>query len=556
MYVILICFLILFVISFAFSKFFLDYFDKKNYSNYSVFDAFFIGLSLLGVFLNLWSVFFPTNTISLVAVSFFACLFILKKKKEFKLLFTNILSKLKKEKVFLLLLFGVLILSLFYSLPTPKLYDSYLYHINAIQWNEYFKATPGLANFHDRLGFNSTVFVLGACFSFHDIYNQYIFVINALAFFIFISWLLKKIIDNKDFRSIILIVFIYYFLNQYYNDISSPGSDILTNIILSYLFLNLVFDSSFLKTKKVVFIVLPLFCITLKLSTLPIILITALAIFYKSELKQGIKTLFFYSFIFFVPWMLRNIILSGYILYPVESIDLFSFDWKVPINRVIETKKWIYSWARIPFKDYKEVLNMPFLEWFSIWWNNQLLVNKNIFSIALISPLFFLINHFYFKMKYNFIHLVVLLTAYVNMMIWIFTAPDFRFLFSVILLLALFPLFTVKFEFKELYLRYFFTSIILLFFGNEIKNSYLFFKKDYKNDSLLSYIYLPKDVSEVKINKQINFKDVFLNNKLHVKEPIPSHTQCFDVFPCSWYIDGNLKLRGDKIEEGFMFNEK
>ena len=58
--------------------------------------------------------------------------------------------------------------------------------------------------------------------------------------------------------------------------------------------------------------------------------------------------------------------------------------------------------------------------------------------------------------------------------------------------------------------------------------------------------------------RKMNFKDVALihgNAKIIVKEPIPSHTQCFDVFPCSWYIDGNLKLRGNKIENGFKFGE-
>jgi hypothetical protein len=558
MYVILVCFFITFLISFSIGKGFISFTDKENNQNYSLFDAFYIGLSLVGVLLSFWSIFFPTNIFSLIILLITSIFIVFKNKECYKNYLLNVILKLKKEKLLLLILTLAIIISLLYSLPTPKLYDSYLYHINAIQWNEYFKATPGLANFHDRLGFNSTVFVLGAGFSFYDIYNQYIFIINSLAFFIFFSWILKKIFEIRNFKGIILLLFIYYFLNQYFNDISSPGSDILTNIIISYLFITLLINPEALKKKKLIFIILPLFCITLKLSTLPIILISVLATFYEKDYIKEIKTLFFCSLLFFVPWVTRNIILSGYVLYPVETIDIFNFDWKVPIDRVIETKKWIYSWARIPFKDYKEVLNMSFSEWFPIWWSNQLPLNRNILVLAIISPLLFTIVHFIFKTKYNLIHLVVLFTAYSNLLLWLFTAPDFRFLFSTILFLALLPFLKINIAFKNRFFQIIITLSIILFLIIEMKNSFIFFKSEYNYKNISSYIYLPNDPSDVKKTRKINFKDVTLingNTKIIVKEPIPSHTQCFDVFPCSWYIDGNLKLRGNKIENGFKFGE-
>ena len=30
------------------------------------------------------------------------------------------------------------------------------------------------------------------------------------------------------------------------------------------------------------------------------------------------------------PYLARNVILSGWLVYPFPSIDLFSFDWKIP----------------------------------------------------------------------------------------------------------------------------------------------------------------------------------------------------------------------------------
>ena len=60
----------------------------------------------------------------------------------------------------------------------------------------------------------------------------------------------------------------------------------------------------------------------------------------------------------------------------MPSIDLFNFDWKVPVENAQLTKDWVYSWGRIPFKDCKEVLAFSFNEWFGVWWENTSLINK------------------------------------------------------------------------------------------------------------------------------------------------------------------------------------
>ena len=68
--------------------------------------------------------------------------------------------------------------------------------------------------------------------------------------------------------------------------------------------------------------------------------------------------------------------LTGYIIYPMAEVDLFNFDWEVSKNSVLDIKRWITSWARIPMKNHDEVLAMPFKEWFSVWWNASLNINK------------------------------------------------------------------------------------------------------------------------------------------------------------------------------------
>lgn len=32
------------------------------------------------------------------------------------------------------------------------------------------------------------------------------------------------------------------------------------------------------------------------------------------------------------PWLVRNVLISGWLIYPFAAIDLFSVDWKIPAS--------------------------------------------------------------------------------------------------------------------------------------------------------------------------------------------------------------------------------
>lgn len=558
MYATLICFIIVIFIFLTIGNTFISFFDKRE--KYSFFDSFFIGLCFVGTMLNIWSLFLPTNHYSLILLLLISIFLFYKEKQTNKVYFINIKNKLLKNKFIFFLIICVLFISLLISVVTPQLYDSYLYHINAIQWNENYKVVPGLANLHDRFGFNSSIFVLNAAFSFNFIYEQYLFVINSLSFLIFFIWVLKNVIEINNFKSVFLLLFIYYFTNQYFLDISSPGTDLLPNVFISYLLINILLFKKYLKKKWLVFLILPMFCITLKLSTLPIIILSLIVVFNKKNVTifNNIKKFSLFGLLFVLPWLIRNIIISGYILFPVSTIDIFNFDWKVPIENVKSTKDWIYSWARIPFEDSKKVLSMSFFEWFNIWWNKLLLINKRILILALLSPFILLLYSFFKKKEKE--KLIPIGIAFIIMSLWLFTAPDIRFSFSVILFLALSPIALINLDKINLFrLKYvlFIFSIYTLFLI--FKNAINLLDKDYGVKNLSEYYYLPTDISTIKEMKNIKYNTKVFNTergKINIYEPNPTHSQCFDKFPCSWYIDSNLRLRGDDLEDGFIYIKK
>lgn len=559
MYATLICFLFTAFVFFIFGKSFIQFIEKDKQKNYTVFDSYFVGLSIVGTFLNFWSLFFPTNYISfciLLLVSFFLAY---KEREKYRLYFIHLKNKISHNKLLLILILFCVIIVLFFSIVTPQLYDSYLYHINAIQWNEKYRIVPGLANLHDRFGFNSSVFVLSACFSFKFIYEQSFFIINSLSYLFFLIWILKLVINLKSIKSIFLLLFIYYFTNQYLLDISSPGTDLLPNIFLSYILINSILFTDFIYKKIIVLIAMPLFCITLKVSTIPIVLFTLLALFSQKEKTYFKSTLNFIYFgsLFILPWIVRNIMITGYILFPMTSIDVFDFDWKVPIENVNILKKWVYSWARIPFKNYTEVMNLNFIEWFSVWWKNALLINKRIYILSIISPLIFVAYSIIKKGSIK--KLISILVALIIMLLWFFTAPDVRFVFAVLLFLAFSPVLLLNFP-KNYMIKLkpiiYICSIITLFLISE--KAYSLFEEDYKHKKIIDYSYLPIDVSTVKEKRNIQFNRIPFqtnSNTIYLFEPNPRNAQCYDKFPCSWYIDGSLKLRGDELSDGFYHSK-
>ncbi len=562
MVVTLFCFLIVCLIFVVFGNIITLNFDVKNKS-YSIIDNYFIGLCVVGTLLNFWSLFLPTDYTALLFLLLLTSLFLVKKRKFIIPKLLKNLRFIKSQKYFTLILCFATIILLLYATVTPRLFDTYLYHINAIQWNENFRAVPGLANFHHRLGFNSSSLVLGAAFSFNDLFNQYIFVINSCSMLLFFFWILKTIYFKRNYEVLFSILFIYYFFKQYALDISSPSTDLITNIIVGYLFLTLLFDSKAIQSKSMLFIIVPIFSLTLKLSILPIVLISIYCIYLKKEnLFQTLKVFSMYSFIFLIPWLVRNVILTGYIIFPFERLDLFNFDWEVSKSYITEVDKSVKSWARIPERNFDEVLSMPLSQWFEIWFNKKELSNKVFFILAVFTPLTSIL--FFITNKKNRTTSLLLLStvAYLIFIFWFFTAPDFRFSFSIILFLAILPLYFLKdiFSFSKKITNPIAITVCVYCFMMIAYNGFVLFTEDYRKiKTVIKYAYLPKDVYYEKFKRNIVFnkKTYYSPNKVGINLYEPAlHFQNFDQFPSTLYLDESFKLRGDHLQDGFLTNKK
>jgi len=320
----------------------------KRKEEYNLTDKLILGLCSLIIPLSIWSLFMPSNHIFL-ALGIGACIVYL--GINYRSLYKAFASTKKKVYtylsssqtiVFILFVFSSLIFFLWHQ----EVYDSAFYHFQNIRWNEEYAVVPGIANIDDRFGFNSNYFLLSAIFTFRPIFSEAIYPLQSLIVTAIGGWIVYELFRSgyETKRFIIFITYVLLFwVSIYY--LGNTSTDILPNFIIFYLIARLVLHPGLLKINYLIGIILPVFLVTCKLSTLPISIIS-LYLLYSLIKEKNYKIISFaciISLFIIIPWLIRNVIISGYLIYPLYQIDLFSFDWKVPKEIAIKEKNYIFE---------------------------------------------------------------------------------------------------------------------------------------------------------------------------------------------------------------------
>lgn len=332
----------------------------------------------------------------------------------------------------LILLLVALLVVLENATHRPLNPDTDIYHAQAIRWIETYPVVPGLGNLHGRLAFNSAWFITNALFSFSFLAGRSFHLSASVLFLaiLFYSW--RSFLDlGQGKYSLAALVKMAFFPLAFMllgAEVSSPGSDFPASLLVWLVF---VLWLEYIQTEKpyypeIIFL-LTIFALTVKLSTLPIAL---LAFFELGETILHWDNRRFWGQVaigafIFLPFVARNVILSGYVLYPFPAIDIFSFDWKVPFARVAQERAAILAWGRLPCMDAAQVLSMPFRQWFPRWLTEQTLNRKSMLFTALLSP-FAMVPALVANIAPRRAWLAWLL-AYIGVLFWLFSVPDFRF---------------------------------------------------------------------------------------------------------------------------------
>jgi hypothetical protein len=423
-------------------------------------------------------------------------------------------------------------------------YDEGLYYAQFIKWMQYYKVVPGLANLHVRFGFNSHWHVLAAVFNFSWITGGADNHINGVLYLLVMLYLLPTpASDNEDvpfikFLKLGLLVLINMPQVCVYNVIA-PAAD-LPVFYLGCLIVVVWLENN---PKGSVFLLLaPLFLVTVKVSAVPVLLIS-LFLFIKGYKRFALVGI---GVFIFAPWVIRNIILTGYPLFPMELPDVFHTGWRVPLSVVHATRQDITAFAFYRAADITRLMNDSLLQRFSTWFiHNVRAYDKLLLLVALISPVVV-----FFRRKVlpeNFLQVYVFLIL--GTIFWLIQAPDPRFAYG-----YLAPLFVITFAlcFSSLLNMRLLVAMCLL--GVLMSQA----------TTLVLYQRLHKTFVAEKLIQNVPSQTLITPAPYSI-QPVEKHEAPFQLYvplatelcwdtplPCADHMPKGVKMRGQSLGDGFV----
>lgn len=565
---------------------------------FSIFEKLLLGLVTCNTLTTYLSLFFPINAYILLVFIFTGLILLVITRKDLR---AHISTGYRKRHILFAALPFILV-SFTLALSFPDSYDAGLYHIQSIKWIAEYPVVPGLANLHGRFGFNPNIFTFFTLTSIPDLFNHETFAINLTVLSILVVYFINRlhsIFEENGFSNLFIFYFFLFIIILRLPNLSSPSPDFLSTVIPLFIFVRIL-DISYQNTNSefrsfIPVLILGIYILTVKLASLAILfLFIYIFIKYKSEIQKSIR-IFPLFFLIIAPWLIRTIILTGWLVYPFPSLDLFNFDWEVPLEYVIDEKVGITGWARNPGPEYALAAKMHFTDWVPLWWGKTSNSYKVFFTISLLFPMIILIGQKINLFKVNYFTNAVIISAGVGVLFWFSLAPDWRFgepfiivaslspllVFApcdklkpslncafTILIIALFgyytldrafiliaifsPLLYFKSYLNPAYQSKIILGVILMFFlGTGIKRNFSKIKNNCTSALLPNNLTTPPKIS---VSPTLGYKTYQVST---IDIFIPTEgDRCFDhKIPCTPYPDSLLVLRGTTLNSGFKYNK-
>jgi hypothetical protein len=521
-------------------------------------DLILVGLCLLVLLVQLASIFLPANQYLALGWLAGAILMAVGSPASVSAYLRRFRQQQKQIPLFWLFVMVVLL----YSMLEPGNVDSGLYHLPSMRWYERFRVIPGLGNLHGRLAFNSSFLVTSAAFGFTDWAGQTLFPLNGFLYLVVCWRLLSQIRSATPFRFlavVILSLLLFYQIRQVF----SPTPDVWGALLPITIFLIWLEIRPVFSIRHVLLFMLVCVCITVKLATIPIALsLLPLAWAVRNQLAvRHFVWLGGLGLLIILPWMVRTTILSGYLLYPFPALDLFSFDWEIPVERVRFEKDFVEFWAKFritePYYD-ASLLKTPASEWIPAWWHykDYYFLNKPTWLLAVVSP-FLALSHFFNPARR--IRFQPLLLPYgaalAGFLFWFLSAPEFRFGYAFVWMTAFLPILPF-FPAKTNYWNIMpWTNALVVGLIGILMGYYGYVVLWKERFPLQTYALFPKPLT---YRHYGTMAEMFTRDRtksgLEVLVPIntPTIQSCYELeTPCSPYFYPDLELRGKTVADGF-----
>ena len=516
---------------------------------------FLIGLSIIGSTALYLSLFIPLNWKAnlIIAVPALAYYILKENRRKTRTQFSICFQEMSLLSYLILSLCILLVL----VIASAKIIhpDTLIYHSQAILWMQAFKAIPGEAHLGQELGLQSSWFAIQAILSpqFKNL-NCFFYVNGAILcwYLIFVIGKINHSLKTKTIRKeswgwLILLGFSLLSWTQVRLTAASASPDFIVAIFICAAVYSLIHYSKEGCGDSPYCIIPIIFCstaIAIKFSAIAIVFLF-IPIIAQAPKTKRLRWLTISILVFLIvvsPIMIRNVITSGYPLYPSTAFNFFKPDWKIDESNLVHFQKYITAYARLPEGYHKN--NAPILnQWLLAWWKNLSTTDRVFMATILVALVWNLlsIKPFIRAIKNQ---LLIFLTILLGCLFWFITAPDPRFGtgFLICLLYFLFqPIFNISFlgKAKTIWALYKLTIICLLtviFSYTGYRLNGFFYQRDFIfPEGIEKPAYHPYRYMNVEMN--------LLDNKENPCGASP--------VPCIIDSINNFVPRGNTVEQGF-----
>lgn len=323
--------------------------------------------------------------------------------------------------------------------------DTESYHIQMVKWIREYGSVPGLVHLHSRYGFNSSWFTTTGLFSIQAGNLNFYTSLNATLAFVCASYLVASIARASNpfpQLAVLLVSIVAWPLLR--GSAANSGYDFVTAMLILVLFLETA--RSYQDNEKgaghamnnlhVEYIIWPAFLFSVRITNFPliIVLISGLVMLWRLKPAQAIGAAGV-AVLLVLPFLTRNVILSGYAFYPSMSVDPFNVDWKADPVRTRELLDFIRFFNRVSdqHQEISVTAKQGLAEWLPLWAKHMFMYDRIIVGPGLAG---FLLVPFFLKknilLQGRMIRLL-LIAFLVQTVVWFIVAPDPRFLYGPLL---------------------------------------------------------------------------------------------------------------------------
>jgi hypothetical protein len=542
-----------------FSGFLFYYFiskDNKTANEYKPVIFYLVtGLIGLTIILQITVLFAPINKyFQVIFLVLFAILSLLV-RKPLAAFARHLLNEIKRQPPLAIITFLTLwLLVLILNAGPTQMDDTESYHLQAINWIKEYGTVPGLVHLHERFAFNSSWF---STISFFDISFNHLNFYTALngTLSLWLAGYFIGLLNGKGnslfFAGLLLFLVALFSWPLIRGNATNTNYDYITAVVVFVLFIETVRNAGTIKKKILTaeWMIWPAYLVTVRIINFPLLLLSVFAFFSLLNRKEYTKILTYtlISLALIIPFLVRNIILSGYLFYPSLSFDWFTPDWKADPRKTKELLRFIKYFNRVNTGIWplEKTESLGFFQWIKAWMQFMFTYDKIIFipGIAgfLIFPLVMKRINFFLPVPVRFFTGVIAL----NIIIWFFIAPDPRFIYGGLLIgLSLLAISLTQILHIPDFTRLSFVSLFFIFITTAgFTVSKIITTKKFP-DLLYPYSLPSPPLRTISAGRiQLYIPDKILNNW---------NPRCYDTkLPCLYEVDPNLQARGTTIEDGF-----